>query len=333
MLQCHRLTVAFDDTLALDCVNLTVPDGAVVAVMGPSGCGKTTLLRAIAGLQNLDVGTITWDGRNLHEVPPHERGFGFMFQDYALFPHLSVAGNVAFGLRMQGIDGAEREDRVRTVLDMVGLTGYDNRPIHELSGGEQQRVALARTLAPSPRLILLDEPIGALDRALREHLTAEMHAIFLQLGVTALYVTHDRDEAFAMADTVVVMDSGRVIRKGSPEELWTDPGHTFVASLLGFGDAFSAAVSDGRADLGWATTPVDLPDGEQLVVIPPHAIEIIADGPHRGIVTESAFASGRYSVELEVGPATLTALSSQRLIPGDAVTFRIEPTQVLAVDA
>lgn len=331
MLQCLQLTVAFDETLALDAVNLDVPDGEVVAVMGPSGCGKTTLLRAVAGLQNLDVGTITWDGRNLRDVPPHERGFGFMFQDYALFPHLSVGGNVGFGLRMQGVANREREERVRTVLDTVGLAGYEDRPIHELSGGEQQRVALARTLAPSPRLILLDEPIGALDRALREHLTAEMHAIFSQLGVTALYVTHDRDEAFAMADTVVVMDTGRVIRKGAPQDLWADPGHEFVARMLGFGPALPAVVSDGRANLGWATADTALADGAQFVVIPPHAIRIADDGPHHGSVTKSAFASGRHTVEFVIGEATLTATSSRRLEPGDPVSFHIEPEQILAV--
>jgi len=332
MLQCLQLTVAFDETLALDAVSLDVPDGEVVAVMGPSGCGKTTLLRAVAGLQTPDVGSITWDGRNLRHVPPHERGFGFMFQDYALFPHLSVGDNVAFGLRMQGVPGRERERRIRTVLDTVGLAGYERRPIHELSGGEQQRVALARTLAPSPRLILLDEPIGALDRALREHLTAEMHSIFSQLGVTALYVTHDRDEAFAMADTVVVMDSGRVVRKGTPQDLWADPGHEFVAKMLGFGPALPAVVAAGQADLGWATVKTALPDGEQLVVIPPHAIRIADDGALHGTVTKSAFAGGRYTVEFETGTATLTAAGSQRLAPGDRLAFHIDPEQVLAVD-
>ncbi|MDJ0663751.1 MAG: ABC transporter ATP-binding protein [Acidimicrobiia bacterium] len=332
MLQCVLLSVAFGETVALDSVDLNVPDGEVVAVMGPSGCGKTTLLRAVAGLQPLDGGTITWDGRNLKAVPPHERGFGFMFQDYALFPHLSVGGNVAFGLRMQGVDGRRREDRVRNVLDTVGLAGYEHRPIHELSGGEQQRVALARTLAPSPRLILLDEPIGALDRALREDLTAEMHSIFAKLEVTALYVTHDRDEAFAMADTVVVMDRGSVVRQGAPQDLWDDPRHEFVARMLGFGSPHPAVVTNGLADFGWATTEVALPDGTQLVVVPPQAIRIVADGPLRGLVTKSAFASGRYTTEFEIGTATLSATSPHRFAPGDPISFRIEPQQILAVD-
>ncbi len=332
MLQCSRLQVSFGETVALDTVDLEVPDGEVVAVMGPSGCGKTTLLRAVAGLQRLDAGAITWDGRDLSVVPPHERGFGFMFQDYALFPHLSVGGNVAFGLRMQGVDGPRREERVRTVLETVGLDGYEHRPIHELSGGEQQRVALARTLAPSPRLILLDEPIGALDRALREHLTAEMHSIFAKLEVTALYVTHDRDEAFAMADTVVVMDEGRVVRRGTPRDLWTAPGHEFVARMLGFGAAHAAVVSNGWAEFGWGATEAALPDGEQLVVIPPQAVRIVADGPLRGIVAKSTFASGKYTVEFDVGNATLTAISSHQFKPGDPISFRIEPDQVVAVE-
>ena len=332
MLQCARLQVSFGDTVALDTVDLAVPDGDVVAVMGPSGCGKTTLLRAVAGLQRLDSGNVTWDGRDLGAVPPHDRGFGFMFQDYALFPHLSVGGNVAFGLRMQGADRPTRDERVRTVLATVGLEGYEHRPIHELSGGEQQRVALARTLAPSPRLVLLDEPIGALDRALREHLTAEMHAIFARLEVTALYVTHDRDEAFAMADTVVVMDRGRVIRRGTPQDLWADPGHEFVAQMLGFGASHRAVVSNGWADFGWAATEAALPDGDQLVVIPPRAISIATGAPLRGVVAKSTFAAGAYTVEFDVGSATLTAISAHRFMPGDPISFRIESDQVVAVE-
>ncbi|MDJ0954703.1 MAG: ABC transporter ATP-binding protein [Acidimicrobiia bacterium] len=331
MLQCLRLSVVFEDTYALDAVNLTVHDGEIVAVMGPSGCGKTTLLRAVAGLQPLDIGTVTWDGRNLRDVPPHQRGFGFMFQDYALFPHLSVRGNVEFGLRMQGAAAQHRTDRIRTVLDTVGLTGYDDRPVHELSGGEQQRVALARTLAPAPRLILLDEPIGALDRDLREHLTAEMRAIFARVGVTALYVTHDRDEAFAIADTVAVMNRGRLVRKGTPQELWADPQHEFVARMLGFGPVLDGKVNNGWADIGWTRVATDLPDGEHRLVVPPHAIRVAADGPNAGTVSNCAFRSGEYAVEFSVADVTLSATSRRRFDVGDRIMFHIAPASLLAV--
>ncbi|MCP4963998.1 MAG: ABC transporter ATP-binding protein, partial [bacterium] len=270
MLRGLRLSVAFEDTLALDAVNLTVRDGEVLAVMGPSGCGKTTLLRAIAGLQDLDIGTITWDGRDLRDVPPHDRGFGFMFQDYALFPHLTVRGNVEFGLRMHGVEGRRRTERLDDVLDMVGLADHGERHIHELSGGEQQRVALARTLAPSPRMILLDEPVGALDRSLRERLVAEMRTLFQDLEVTAIYVTHDRDEAFAIADTVAVMNNARLVRRAKPQELWADPRSEFVAAMLGFSAIVDATVHDGWADVGWAKIASRLSPGEHRLTIPPH---------------------------------------------------------------
>ncbi len=331
MLQCLRLSVAYDEIYALDAVNLTVRDGEVMAVMGPSGCGKTTLLRAVAGLQSLDVGTITWDGRDLRDTPPHLRGFGFMLQDYALFPHLNVKGNVEFGLRMQDLNHRHRSSVVGSILETVGLAGYESRRISELSGGEQQRVALARTLAPSPRLILLDEPIGALDRSLREELTTEMRSIFSHVGVTALYVTHDRDEAFAIADTVAVMDSGRLVRKGTPQELWKDPRAGFVAKMLGFGSPIAAIVADGWADIGWARIESGLPPGEHEIIIPPHAIRVAADGPNVGTVTECTFRSGAYSVEFEAGGSQLTTITHRRCEEQNQITFHIDPGEVVAL--
>lgn len=332
MLKALRLSVAFEETLALDAVNLTVRDGEVLAVMGPSGCGKTTLLRAIAGLQDLDQGTISWDGRNLREVPPHDRGFGFMFQDYALFPHLTVRGNVEFGLRMHGVDGARRTARLDDVLETVGLAEYADRPIHELSGGEQQRVALARTLAPSPRLILLDEPIGALDRGLREHLISEMHAIFSHLEVTAIYVTHDRDEAFAIADTVAVMKEGRLLRKGTPQDLWDNPKYEFVATMLGFSAIVDAKVYDGWADVGWAKIASSLEPGDRRLTIPPHAIRIAADGPATGRVTKSVYRGGTYNVEFAINDTTLQASTTRRFAPDDEIAFHIAAGEVRSLE-
>ena len=328
MLQGLRLTVAFEDTVALDAVNLTVHDGEVVAVMGPSGCGKTTLLRAIAGLQDLDIGTISWDGRDLREVPPHNRGFGFMFQDYALFPHLTVRGNVEFGLRMQGVDGSRRIDRVDDILETVGLAGYADRHVHELSGGEQQRVSLARTLAPSPRLILLDEPIGALDRSLREHLIAEMHSIFSDLKVTAIYVTHDRDEAFAIADTVAVMNQGRLIRRGTPQELWDDPRHDFVARMLGFSAPIEATVYNGWADMGWTKIATDLETGRHHLTIPARAIRVNSDGTTKGRVLRSTYRGGEYNVEFAVANVVLSASTNHRFSVGDEISFHIDASGV-----
>ena len=331
MLQCLRLSVFFDETPALDAVNLTVHDGEIVAVMGPSGCGKTTLLRAVAGLQSLDIGTISWNGRSLHRTPPHERGFGLMFQDYALFPHLDVKGNIEFGLRMRGLTAPQRTARVKEMLRTVGLDDYADRKVHELSGGEQQRVALARTLAPSPRLILLDEPIGALDRTLREHLIAEMRDIFRRLGVTALYVTHDRDEAFAIADTVAVMNHGRLVRKGTPEEIWRDPQNEYVSRLLGFDTIVTARAHNGWLDLGWARIPGDLPKGEHSLAIPSHAIVVQKNGSAEGRVHSVTYRAGNYTVAIDVGSAVIEATTPTRYEIGAPIRFEIDPERVLPI--
>lgn len=216
---------------AVDDVSLEVATGEVVALLGPSGCGKSSLLRAVAGLEPLLAGAVRWDGEDLADVPVHRRGFGLMFQEGQLFEHRDVAGNVAFGLEMTG-----RRDRSRVaeLLDLVGLAGYERRPVRTLSGGEQQRVALARALAPQPRLLLLDEPLSALDRRLREHLAVEVADILRATGTTALYVTHDHDEAFTVADRVALMRAGSLVQVGTPAQLWAAPADAEAAAFLGY---------------------------------------------------------------------------------------------------
>ena len=216
---------------AVDGVDLDVARGETVALLGASGCGKSSLLRAVAGLEDLAGGTVAWDGRDVARVPVHRRGFGLMFQDGQLFPFRDVAGNVAYGLA--GLPRRERRARVERVLDVVGLRGYGPREVTTLSGGQAQRVALARSLAPRPRLLLLDEPLSALDRALRERLAVDLRRILTDQGTTALYVTHDRDEAEEVADRVGVMEAGRLLRLDAPEALRADPGGEAVARLLG----------------------------------------------------------------------------------------------------
>jgi len=233
-LELSGITVQFGARRALDAVDLTVADGEVVAVLGPSGSGKSTLLRAIAGLVVPSAGRIVHDGRDLAGIPPHARGFGLMFQDQALFPHLDVLGNVAFGLRMRGDTRGEATARARDVLGTVGLSGAEHRRVAELSGGEQQRVALARALAPEPGVLMLDEPLGSLDRALREGLTQELATLFARIGISALVVTHDQDEAFALADRIAVIDDGRLVQVGTPGEVWRRPASRFVAEFLGW---------------------------------------------------------------------------------------------------
>ena len=220
------------DILMLRDVNLTLARGTKLSVLGPSGCGKTSLLRIIAGLESFDSGSILFNGRSLTEIPPHRRNFGYMFQDFALFPHMNVFENVAFGLKMKKQSGKDITARVDEMLELTGLEGYGPRSIYELSGGERQRVALARTLAPKPRLLMLDEPLSALDRVLRHRLLADLTEILSGLNITTIFVTHDHEEAFAAGSTVMVMRKGKIEQMGSREELQTAPVNDWVRDFL-----------------------------------------------------------------------------------------------------
>jgi thiamine transport system ATP-binding protein len=233
VLRAEGLTVRFDGASALDDATLEVADGEVVTVLGPSGSGKTTLLRVIAGLEQPDSGHVVLHGADLAGVPPHRRGVGLVFQDHALFPHRNVAENVAFGLRMRGDPPEEIAARTAALLELVGLSRFGRRSVGTLSGGEQQRVALARALAPEPRVLLLDEPLGSLDRRLRDRLLDDLARLFEQIDQTVIYVTHDQTEAFTLGDRVAVMRAGRVIQAATPDELWAHPVDADVARFLG----------------------------------------------------------------------------------------------------
>jgi thiamine transport system ATP-binding protein len=227
-LAAENVTVRFGDETAVDAVSLTVPTGEVFALLGPSGSGKSSLLRAIAGLEPC-TGEIAFDGESVMRMPPHKRRFALMFQDGQLFPHLDVAGNVGYALRIAGRPSTER---VAELLELVGLAGFERRRVTDLSGGEQQRVALARSLAASPRLVLLDEPLSSLDRELRERLAGELHDILRAAGVTAMLVTHDHDEAGVIADRIGILDAGRLVQTGTLAQLRSDPVSERVARFL-----------------------------------------------------------------------------------------------------
>ncbi|MFE2756578.1 ABC transporter ATP-binding protein [Actinosynnema sp. NPDC059335] len=272
-LRVDGLSVAYGPVLAVSDVDLTVVDGEVVALLGPSGCGKSTLLRAVAGLEPVAGGAVSWDGADLAGTPVHRRGFGLVFQDGQLFPHRDVAGNVAFGLRMRGVEREARGKRVAELLELVGLGGYGARRVTELSGGEQQRVALARALAPRPRLLLLDEPLSALDRALREQLAVDLARLLREAGATALVVTHDHDEAFTLADRVAVMRAGRIVQVGEPSSVWQRPVDVETARFLGCGRVLGAEAAEelvgvrGRVGLRATALRVDPSGGIEAEVV------------------------------------------------------------------
>ena len=279
MLELRHLTVAFEDrdTPAVEDVSLDLPEGEVLAVLGPSGCGKSTLLRAVAGLEPPTRGSVRYDGEDLAGVPTHKRGFALMFQDGQLFAHQSVAGNVGYPLRLRRTPRREVARRVAVLLDLVGLAGFEDRRPASLSGGERQRVALARALAVEPRLLLLDEPLSALDRSLRERLAADLRSILLRAGTTAMLVTHDQEEAFVVADRMAVMRAGRVVQSGTVEEVWRAPADAEAATFLGYATVLTGGPAARLLAAGGA-----LPRG--AVALRRSALRVAADGPLRGVV-------------------------------------------------
>ena len=342
MLVLESLSARFGRRAAVDRVTISVPDGQLVSLLGPSGSGKTTLLRLIAGLERPSEGRLLLDGRDLAPVPPHERGIGLMFQDFALFPHLDVGANVAFGLRMQGQAAKQIHARVGEVLELVGLPGIERRSVATLSGGEQQRVALARAIAPQPRLLMLDEPMGSLDRALRDRLPVELRGHLRTLGITVLYVTHDQEEAFAVADRTVILRDGRIEADGSPEQLWSRPPTAFVARFLGFHNVVDAEIRDGRAITPWGSVPVgnDTHAGSVTLLLRSDALQVAADGPIRGVVTAVRFrgdhvlltvaASGAQTLEIEARGEALPAIGQSVAVVVDqrgVVLLPLPPAQ------
>ena len=312
MLRVEDVRVSFDGTRALDGASLEAGTGKTLAVLGPSGCGKTTLLRVVAGLQPPDSGRILLDGDNLAGVPVHRRGVGLMFQDNALFPHRDVAGNIAFGLRMAAVPRSEIAQRVRELLELVGLPGSETRSVQTLSGGEQQRVALARALARRPRVLLLDEPLGSLDGPLRERLLNDLRELFARLELTVVYVTHDAGEAFALGHAVAVMRGGKVVQVAAPDDLWRQPADDWVARFLGLRN-----IRD---------------EGDHCVVIPPQAVTV---GPGEGAAVVAAERRGAVvwlRVRLENGDelsAVTTATEHPR--EGDRVAVHIDEEATIDV--
>ena len=326
-LSVRGLAVAYGDLRAVDGVDLDVAAGEIVALLGASGSGKSSLLRAVAGLEDVADGDVAWDRRSMVRVPVHRRGFGLMFQDGQLFEHRDVGGNIAYGLT--GLPRARRGERVREMLELVGLPGFERRRVTTLSGGQAQRVALARALAPAPRLLLLDEPLSALDRALREQLATDVRAILRQGRSTALYVTHDQDEAMTVADRVGVMEAGRLLRLDTPQRLWADPGSRNVARFLGFDVVGDLALAPGALCVVGETGVRGGPEEMRL------SATVLASRLRRGqweVEVEFdperlAELTGEVDADSGGSPARAAALARRPHDAGESVTLRLDPAR------
>ena len=318
-LSVRGLAVTYGDLRAVDGVDLEVAAGEVVALLGASGSGKSSLLRAVAGLEDVAAGEVAWDGRSMVCVPVHKRGFGLMFQDGQLFEHRDVGSNIAYGLT--GLPRAQRSERVREMLELVGLPGFERRRVTTLSGGQAQRVALARALAPAPRLLLLDEPLSALDRALREQLATDVRTILRQGGTTALYVTHDQDEAMTVADRVGVMEAGRLLRLDTPQRLWADPASSKVARFLGFDVVGDLALAPGalrvvEAAAGAPGEPGERGGAAQTGTPATPAAPETLPATLPATVLASRLRRGQWEVEVELAPERLSALAGTAGLAG-----------------
>lgn len=306
MLELVGVQKAFAGRTVLHDIDLRVQEGEIVCLLGASGSGKSTLLRIIAGLETPDDGTLTWRGQALQSVPVHQRDFGLVFQDFALFPHMTVGENILFGLKMHNADAALKRARLAEILALVGLVGFERRSVTALSGGERQRVALGRALAPRPQLLMLDEPLGALDAALRESLVTQLREIIKQVGLTAVYVTHDQPEAFAIADAVAVMHEGRIIQVDTPTALYYTPRYVSVARFLGLPNLLEVE----RYEQGQAYTALgrfDMPRAASYMLLHPHAFQLATDGVLHAEIIARVFLGGVYRMRVRTSTGhTLT---------------------------
>jgi spermidine/putrescine transport system ATP-binding protein len=342
----ENVTKRFDDVVAVDDLSLEIEPGSFFAMLGPSGCGKTTTLRMIGGFEQPTTGRILLGDRDVVGLPPYKRDVNTVFQSYALFPHLTIAENVAFGLRRKGVKGSTLSGRVSAILEKVGLGGYENRKPGQLSGGQQQRVALARALVNSPRVLLLDEPLGALDLKLRKQMQLELKAIQHEFGITFVHVTHDQEEAMTMADRIAVMRGGRIEQLGTPTELYERPQTAFVAGFLGISNLLRGTVSGetsvrlldggevhvGRAALAGRT-------GDVAVGIRPEKIRFGGGESNTlaGRVSESAYigVSTQYIVDTQAGALTVCVQNAdpgmRRAAAGDPVELSFSPEAAFVV--
>lgn len=336
---------SYDGELILDSLSLSVDEGEFVTLLGPSGCGKTTTLRIIGGFEEPDAGDVFFDGKRINNIPPDRRDINTVFQKYALFPHLNVFDNIAFGLKLRGVSSAEQTARVKEMLKLVDLQGFEKRSVNSLSGGQQQRVAIARTIVLHPSVLLLDEPLGALDLKLRQEMQIELKNLHNRLGITFIYVTHDQEEALTMSDKIVVMNKGKILQQGTPIDIYNEPSNAFVADFIGESNIFTGIMKEDRkvdffgsvydcVDTGFGKDePVD-------VVIRPEDIRLLKDRSRavqnsetllQATVLTCLFKGIYYEMMLHIegaGNYQFMAKSTIPVLEGEEVFMDIEPENI-----
>ena len=335
LIELHDLKKEFDGTPVLRGISLDIKSREFVTLLGPSGCGKTTTLRIIGGFEQPDSGDVLFEGRRLNDVPPYRREINTVFQRYALFPHLNVAENIAFGLHIKKMNPAEIKLKTREMLSLVGLSGFEARDVTSLSGGQQQRVAIARALVCEPRVLLLDEPLGALDLKLRKDMQIELKRIQQRTGITFIYVTHDQEEALTMSDRIVVMNHGIIQQVGSPTDIYNEPENAFVADFIGESNIIDGVMLEDRkvefcdrefecVDSGFGhNTPVD-------VVIRPEDLRLVyaGDGLLQGVVESIVFKGVHYEMMVRTEHFTFTVHSTMAEPVGKTVGLTVIPFDI-----
>ena len=335
LIHLNSISKSFDGQMVLDELNLTIHENEFVTLLGPSGCGKTTTLRILGGFATPDTGSVIFDGQDITKLPPNLRPLNTVFQKYALFTHMNIAENIAFGLKIKKKSKEYIADKIRYALKLVNLEGYENRKPDSLSGGQQKRIAIARAIVNEPRVLLLDEPLGALDLKLRQEMQYELIRMKNELGITFVYVTHDQEEALTMSDTIVVMNQGYIQQIGSPESIYNEPENAFVADFIGDSNIISATMIEDKlvSILGARFACVDNGFGHNKpvdVVIRPEDVELVspAEGTLQGVVSHLIFKGVHYEMEVNAGGFEWLVHSTALHPVGEKVGIRVDPYNI-----
>ena len=331
-----NISKSFDGTMVLDDLNLSVKENSFVTLLGPSGCGKTTTLRILGGFEHADSGKVIFDGQDISSLPPNKRQLNTVFQKYALFTHMTIAENIAFGLKIKNKPKSYIQDKIKYALKLVNLDGFENRDVNSLSGGQQQRIAIARAIVNEPKLLLLDEPLGALDLKLRQDMQYELIRLKNELGITFIYVTHDQEEALTMSDTIVVMNQGYIQQMGTPEQIYNEPENAFVADFIGESNIVGGTmIHDELVEIfGAKFACVDKGFGNNKpvdVVIRPEDIDLVKpeDGTLQGVVTHLIFKGVHYEMEVTTPDGYEWLVHSTDMFPvGQKVGIHVDPFDI-----